>query len=523
MIAVLIQIIVQGSIGGGFFQSAYYRALTGFTLKQAALSTIFSLLAGLPGAYFLGRCRFPGRGILKSLSTVPFVLPPILAVLGFVLVFGNAGMVNTLRRWIAGPEVLPWKMLYSLPAIVMAHVFYNFPLTLRIVGDAWSTLPPDPPRAAASLGANRFRAFISVDLPHLFPAVLTAATVTFLYCFMSFAIVLVLGGGPKLTTLEVEIFRIIKYQLDFGRGSMLAVGESTIAFLILAGYAVGERIVRRGLGAELGNLGHRPPKTITGWPRVLSLVYVIPTLLLVVAPLLSVVANSFLTRVSRNAAPQFSLTHWARLIGRTRGGFSVTVPAIGRTMALAVFVSAVTTITAAAMAWYTVWNRRLSRLAQGVIALPLGVSSVILGLGWLILLRHLPRGALARIVVLGAAHTVTALPLSYRIIAGRLRELPARVSQAARVSGANALQTLIRVEIPWARKAMITSAVFGFAISAGELNATMVLAPGNFTTVPLAVYRLISAYDFNGACALGTLLIAVCVASFVALDRYAEE
>ena len=125
---------------------------------------------GLPGAYLVGRCRFPGRRILKLLTTGPFVLPPILAVLGFVMIFGNTGLINSPRRMVPGPEAPPWKMLYSLGVVVTAHVFFNFPLTLRIAGDAFALLPLNEPRAAV---------------------------LTFLYCFMSFAVVLVLGGGAE--------------------------------------------------------------------------------------------------------------------------------------------------------------------------------------------------------------------------------------------------------------------------------------------------------------------------------------
>ena len=510
---------VLGELAG----SAYYRGLLLFTVKQAALSTVFSAALGLPGAYLTGRCRFPGRRVLKSLTTVPFVLPPILAVLGFVLVFGNAGLINGLRRLAAGGDTAPWKMLYSLRAVVTAHVFFNFPLTLRIVGDAFALLPVNQERAAASLGAGGLRSFLAVDLPHLAPAILTASVLTFLYCFMSFAVVLVLGGGPKLTTLEVEIFRLIKYQLDFGRGSVLALAGSIIALFLLTSYAVSEGWFRRRLGGDALSPGRREPWAFGGFGRVLAAGFLGGALVLVGAPLGAVVVNSFIAFESRSAEASLSLIHWIRLFRPARTGVNVILPAIGRTALLALSVSLVTTITAALTAWYTLGSRRLGRAAEGVLALPLASSSVILGLGRLILLRYLPGGDAVRIAVLAAAHTVSALPFSYRIIAGRLRELSPRISQAARASGAGALQTLLRVELPLARRAIITSAVFALALSAGELSAAMVLAPGNFTTVPLAIYRLIGSYDFNGACALGTLLILLCLLAFLALDRLAED
>ena len=519
--AILLRVLETGKETSAFLISPYYRHLLGFTLKQAAISTLCAIIFGLPGAWFLGCCQFPGRRLLKSLSTVPFVLPPILAVLGFVLIFGNAGLVNSIRQLLSGADAPAWKMLYGLPGIVLAHVFYNFTITARIVGDAWSRLPLLERKAAQSLGANRWRAFLAADLPRLMPAIITAGIIIFLYCFMSFAVVLVLGGGLRYATLEVEIYRLAK-RLDFARGSSLAALESIFAFLLLLIYAVADAKMRLRTPDNTRNTLLRAPHKLTGPHRLAAVTYLLIALVLILLPMAAVVLNSFLARTTRSAALGFSLIHWQRLFGTIgpagNAVSSLPIMALLRSMGLAAAAAVLSSSAATASAWYVARNGRGKRIIETVLALPLGVSSIVLGLGWLLLLRSMPHDGLPRLAALAAAHSLTSLPFCYRIINGRLKQISTRVIQAARTAGANTAKTFFLIEVPMSRQALTTSAVFAFALSIGELNATAILAPSSFTTAPLAMYRMVGTYNFGGACALGTLLIILCAAAFFLLD-----
>ena len=193
----------------------------------------------------------------------------------------------------------------------MAHVFYNFPLTLRIVGDAWSSLNHEPHRASKSLGAGPLRTFLMIDLPRLVPSILTAAMLTFIYCFMSFAIILVLGGGPELSTLEVEVYRLVKYNLDFSTGSALALVESVFLLVLMGLYSLLNRRSARDLqdaGGSQRPAGRPDRKTAAGITA-----YLLPALLLILAPLVAVVVNSFFVRTSRTGDLGVSIMNWVRL------------------------------------------------------------------------------------------------------------------------------------------------------------------------------------------------------------------
>jgi len=186
----------------------YFLRIIGFTVWQAILSTLLSVLMGLPGAYLLARYDFRGKRLIQALTTVPFVLPSIIVVLGFVRFFGNNGILNRFLMSLFGRTEPPLRILYSLQAILLAHAFYNFPVVVRIVSSLWRRIHPSTEEAARSLGAHGLRLFWRVTLPQILPALLSAAALVFIFCLLSFAIVLVLGGGPRYTTLEVEVYRL---------------------------------------------------------------------------------------------------------------------------------------------------------------------------------------------------------------------------------------------------------------------------------------------------------------------------
>jgi len=503
--------------------SPYFRRVAVFTLRQAALSTLFSVLAGLPGAWLVARFRFPGRRLMKSLTTVPFVLPPILAVLGFILVFGNSGWLNSVRSLLTGGDGRPWRILYSMKAIILAHVFYNYPITVRLVADSWAAIPRSTMKAARSLGAGPLRAFVSVGAIRLVPAVLTSAVVTFLYCLLSFAVVLVLGGGPEYSTIEVEVFRLIKTRLDFAAGSALSVVESVAAFLFLGLYAWLVKRMRRGTEDDVRSPELIEPRALKGLLWIPAVLYLLPAVGLIVLPLVAVAVHSVLVSPTRQAPAQLSLSTWAATFSGRRVGAAVPLAAVLRSMVLGSAVAFFTTLIAAAAARFRAVRSGFSMgVFDGVMALPLGVSPVILGFGHLIIGQYLPRGDAVRLAAIALVHVVIALPFAYRILLERFRGIADRIVQAARASGAGPLRTFVTVELPLARRALVTVAVFSLALSAGEMNSTIILAPGSFTTLPLAIYRMIGAYDIDGACVLGTILIAVTTVAFLLVDRYGE-
>ena len=206
----------------------YHQRVMLFTVKQACFSTLLTLLIGMPGAYLVTKFDFPGKTLLKALTTVPFVLPPIIVSLGFILLFGNNGMLNAGLMRLLHLDAPPLRILYNLRAIVLAHAFYNFPVVVRFVSSVWARVDPNSEDAARSLGASEWQVFRHVTFPMILPGIIASAALTFIFSFMSFAIVLVLGG-VKFATVEVTIYTLMTVLLDYKMGSALAILQSVFS------------------------------------------------------------------------------------------------------------------------------------------------------------------------------------------------------------------------------------------------------------------------------------------------------
>ena len=227
--------------------AVFWRVLW-FTVWQAAASTVLTLVLALPGAHLLARYQFRGRRLLRALTTVPFVMPTVGVAGAFVAIFDRFGLNDGLFR-----------MRHTVWALLAAHVFFNLAIVLRVVGSYWEGLDSRVEEQARLLGAGPGQVFRWVTLPRLAPALASAASVVFLFCFTSFGVILLLGG-PTRATLETEIWRHAVWRGDMASASALAVVQLVA---VMALVVVSNRLQRRRGGREQTNLGPRP---VASWP-----------------------------------------------------------------------------------------------------------------------------------------------------------------------------------------------------------------------------------------------------------------
>src|SRR6266508_2198740 len=204
-------------------------SILGFTLYQAVLSTLLTLLLALPSAYLFARYEVRGKSLLRALTAVPFMLPTVVVAAGFNALLGPRGWLN-----LTFFQSHPIPFVDTLSAILLAHIFYNTTIVIRIVGNALARLDPRLEHAARTLGANDLRVWWNVTLPLLRPSLLAATLLVFLFDFTSFGVILLLGG-PKFSTLEVEIYlRVLKLP-DLPLAALLSVIQliCTLIFSIL--------------------------------------------------------------------------------------------------------------------------------------------------------------------------------------------------------------------------------------------------------------------------------------------------
>ncbi len=485
----------------GILSDPYVRHLIRFTLEQALISTVLSFVLGFPLGWLIARYEFRGKEFLRAFTLVPFVLPPITVALGFVLFFGRSGYLNRALMSVFGLGEPPLRLLYSMWGVVLAHAFYNAPVFARFVAAAWEGMDPEPLEAARTLGAGPFRAFTTVTLPVLFPPIASAASLVFVFCFLSFAIPLTIGGA-RYTTLEVGVYLYARVHNAIPEAAALALLELGISLLLVYLYI-------RGGGAFSTRVegGRGLPKTpLFSSPRhILWLAYLVLAAILFLGPMGSVVADSFL-----RAGPTL---HWYRVILSASYSPHIGAPylgAIGIGLLVAVVSASGALVVGIAICWGLRGLRRVpgARVLEAVLLAPLAVSSVVLGLAILLSFRTWPLSALRGTpwgIVL--AHVLLTYPFVVRLVGPIWESLDPSLREAARTLGAGPLGAFLTVELPLLSRALAAAWAFSFALSLGEMTAAAMLSRPGLVTIPLAIYQLIGGRQFGAASAMATLLI----------------
>lgn len=491
-----------------------------FTLYQAFLSTLLTLALGLPAAFLFARFDFRGKSFLRTLTAIPFMLPTVVVAAGFNAWLGPRGWLNIVLMKSFGLDAPPVTFVGTLAAILLAHVFYNTTIVVRIVGNALSRLDPRLEQAARSLGADSRRVFWRVTLPLLRPPVLAAALLVFLFDFTSFGVILLLGG-PQFATLEVETYlqAIQLFNLPLAAFLSLIQLLCTLAFSILY-----SRVVTRTAVTINPHPNPALKARITSQQLFVAAFYVL-LFTFYALPLFSLPLRS-LTRLEadlgQRGALQTGLTtnYYTELfVNRTNSVFYVPpVQALGNSLgyaALTVVLSLVLGFPAAAT---LARPGRLERLLDPLLMLPLGASAVTLGLGFIISFGRL----LASPWMVPLAHTVIALPFVIRTLQPALASIPERLRQAAATLGAPPRRVWREVDWPIVRRAALSAAVFAFTVSLGEFGATALVSRPDYPTLPMAIYRFLSqpgGLNYGQAMAMATILMIVTGAGILAIEK----
>jgi thiamine transport system permease protein len=510
--------------------SAAYLKVIGFTFFQATLSTGVTVAVGLPGAYLLARYHFRGQGLLRALTAVPFVLPTLVVAAGFNALLGPRGWVNIGLMSAFGLPAPPITFVNSFGAILVAHVFYNTTIVLRLVGDFWSHLDPRLPAAARVLGASPLRSAWYITLPLLAPALAAAALLVFIFDFTSFGVILVLGG-PTFATLETEIYRQTVFQFNLPVAAVLALIQLVCTLVLTIAYA---RLSERVTVPQTLRPARETRRPLRRWrDRLAAGLLVTLLVLLLVTPMLALALRS-VARLDPDPSqggtvPRgFTLVFYQALSVNSNNSIFYVPPlaAVGNSLVIA----GATVLLALSLGLPTAWALAgkysgQSRVAAGLDALlmlPLGTSAVTLGLGFIVALNRPPLELRASPALLPLAHCLVALPFVVRSLAPALRSIRPRLRQAAAVLGASPARVWREVDLPLVGRAVLVAATFAFTISLGEFGATAVIARPEHPTVPIAIYRFLSlpgALNYGQALALSTILMLVCTAGILAIER----
>lgn len=460
----------------GILKERYVYKLLFNSIKQATLSTLLSFVLGLLGFWFVVRRDFRFKNVFLSISYIPFVLPSILMVLAFVLIFGNRGIIKL-------------DILYSLKAVVLAHACYNFPIIMHNLYESYMNMDRRLENASYTMGADKVYTFFHVTLRQLKTTIISSLLLVFLYSFSSFAIVLTLGGGVRNSTLEVEIYRSFKILGDKSLGMSYVILSMIITVTLLVIY----HFISRKQGIERASK-RREPKRGT----LLDSLFALVLSFVILFPILRIIFSSFTSSTRRNTGSLFS--GFIRVFSQYE--------AIFNSLLVATISSLIVVFLAFVISEYQT-RKGISIFAQFSF-LPLCVSGIALSQGWGV---GLGKGYILTVLALSLTHAFYAFPLVFKIVDSGVRSLSSSSRNVALTLGGGEIESVFMLDLPSLKANLLKAFSLAFSLSLGEVSSALMFSSASFSTLSTSIYNFISRYDYRAGAAAGVILLLFTVLS----------
>ena len=476
---------------GGLSLATADLAALRFTLLQAALSAVVSVWLAVPVARALARRRFAGRGLLITLMGAPFLLPVIVAVLALVDIFGRSGLVNAGLAAIGLPAI----SIYGLQGVVLAHVFLNLPLAVRMILQGWQAIPQERFRLAESLSFRPADIARHLERPMLREILPGALATVFAICLTSFAVALTLGGGPRATTLELAIYQAVRFEFDLGHAAglgLLQTGIGAVAAVLAWQLARGAGF---GAGLDRGPAGFAPQ----GWRRGVDALLIASAAAFLLVPLGAIAFRGLVGAVTVTDAV------WGQILAASL-----------RSITVALVSAALTTACALALALAVA--RGVGRWIELAAVLPLAVSGLVLGTGIFLMIQPLAPPVRFALPVTMLVNLLMALPFAFRILLPQTRALEEDYGRLAAALDLSGMARLRYLTLPRLARPIGFVTGLSAALSMGDLGVVALFASERAVTLPLLVQQLMGAHRMPAAAAAALLLVLLSFALFWIFD-----
>lgn len=488
-----------------FHRPFYLRCLRN-SLFVSILATIFSLVIGVPFAFFTSRFELPGKSLIRTLATLPLILPTFIGAEAWILLLGRNGLLSNLFRELG----ITLPTLYGWQGIVLVFTLQFFPYVFMMVSASINSIDSSLEESARNLGANHWRVFRTVTLPVVTPSIFAGGLIVFYLSIENFGVPTLIGEDYRV--LAVQAYN--EFISEMGGNPSMAGALSMILVSITLLVTIMQKYWVERRSYTMSSL--RPPEvkklkrlqTFFVWLFCASVVF------LSLFPFLVVIVSS----VTRTQGPvmyfgEFSLKNLANAIQVAprpilNSFFLATVATfIGMTFGLAVS--------------YLVVRRRgpATYLLDILIMLPLIVAGTVLGIALAVTFNK------GRIILTGTwmilvlAYFVRKVPFSIKTTSSILQQIDASVEEASINLGVPPLRSFLKVVVPVMLPGIIAGAIIMWVTTLAELSSTIVLYYGPWSTMTVQIFQYIGSGDFGPASAYGTILIISVIIPLFFLNR----
>lgn len=494
----------------------------GFTFVQSFFSTILTIMFGFPIAWVLGRYSWPFKSFLRSILTLPFVIPAIIAAMGFLTITGPYGLdirTNESTWWFT---------------LILSHAWFNIALIIRFCEPVLSTLNPNLEEQLLLLpnGVTLYSRLKTLWIPILTPAIAAASCMTFVFSFTSFALVKWITVRDKtLESTMAEVSSSAGIQGYMESSSDIVLGASLIQFLVLLTSLWLMSVLQRNSRSKWQQANEKvaQSKNFRGW------FILVPAIFFVMLPLISVIIGSLRVRdVNENSSSfKWSAEGWSEAF---QGSYSF--PPLSEALFNSLIYSCGTLIVAVPLGYAlasTIHNLEeknlsLSKILEMYTMLPFALSAAMIGLGVMLgIIKLNPSSAYDFRFLPALAHIIITVPFVVRIILPALRSFDLSYDDNAKVLGINSFQRFLKIKLPLMKGSILVATVFTLAMSLGEFGASFIVARNSeWVTIPLLIDSLRGKpmkdpLTVPASNAVATVLMVITMILFLIVERFRNK
>ena len=478
--------------------------------QQALISCFVSFCLAVPISSILAK-RYhwhifpPLFGILGLV----LVMPTTVAAVGILKVWGLNGWLAQVFDTISFGTV-GWFNIYGLHGVVLAHVFFNLPLMIRVLTPIFLSFPKEHIFLSEQYGFSRAKFFWILEWPAIKRVALSLNVLVFLLCFTSFSLVLMLGGGPKVTTLEVEIYSAIRFDFSIAKAAALSLIQVAIVACVIFLLTFFENGLSNNSAIYLP-LGNRlnqenfPRAPLRNYNKgiVINLIKDISWLSLLIfiifLPFFAVILSGF-------SESLIKVLKWEIFWESLKN--TILIAFLSSSLAISLgFLLAYSKVILRGSNFFG--RNFFLGLIESSILIYLAIPAIVLGTALFIVLRKFADVVALSWLILVLSNVFLCLPFVVRIIEPRLFSLESKHKALNKSLGLVGAKKFFAVTLPGLNVELGLALGIALAFSVGDLSVIALFGSNDFQTIPWLIYQTAGRYGLSDANALALLLLVV--------------
>lgn len=483
------------------FNDSYFWHILRFSLLQALLSTLLSIIAGLLTAHALFYRTFIAKSWLLKIFSLTFVLPVLVAIFGLIGIYGLSGWFSQLLAWLQ----IDWRpQLYGLNGILIAHLFFNLPLASKIFLQALQSIPVQQRQLAAQLNIRNGNFFRLIEFPYLRQQLLPVFVLIFMLCFTSFAIVLTLGGGPQYTTLEVAIYQALTFDFDLNKAAMLALVQFVLCFVL---FQLSHYFNRHTATALSKQHDWYPPQPLNRTFASIHNLTLVSVGLFIGLPLLNIIYSGLTSPALWQV--------WQNPKLWQASAYSLTLAPLAALLSL--LMSSALLLAARQFRWYyhTKTADHLINIGMMILAIP----TLVLAIGLFLLLQQTDFSTWHLFLIVALCNALVAMPFVLRILATPFNDNMLFYEKLCQSLGIRGWARWRLIEWQQLRRPLRTAYAYAFALSLGDFTTIALFGNQDFSSLPRLLYQQLGHYRSQEAVVTALILLLLCALIFLVIEK----